>query len=104
MSDHSYNSPPGSGTPPQHGESSRDGWILQQLNNVSRDTGTMTEAIRGLKESIDRMEAATDRNTQKIHGIQLILSGATVGVVILGAIVGIVLDKKFDQIIDLIAK
>lgn len=64
----------------------------------------MNALMLSMKDSMKRMEDATDRSTNQIHRIQILLACATTAVVIIGGGIGFLVERRFDQIIELIAK
>ena len=95
------------GQPPESGASAppdylrptnQTDWIQHSLNQISAQLGRLDESVNNLKETIAEQKAATADNTRSINKIFVILAGAAGAGTVIAAVVGILIDNRFDEI------
>jgi len=72
-------------------------WTLQQLTQMNLEIGKLQSTVEATKEN-------TAENTKSLSIIKYTLAFASGALLVITAIIGYVLDKRFDQIMELISK
>lgn len=86
------------GTPAQ--PTTREDWVLQQLNNLSTEIGKNTMAVSQLEKSVGSISDDLKETNKIVTSIRILIGVATGALLVIGYLV----NSRFDQIVNLIAK
>ena len=89
-------SPPQRGTPEETWPLKEHSWTLQELHHLTNNMGALQEAVNTLKDTVK------DQG-KTLNWISRTIWFTAGGIVIAGALIGYIIDKGFDRLLEVLA-